>query len=193
MDTLKPRVGAGWFDSSCPPLGKQTHGTRKSRAPTRLWSRETAAAGRRHPAGLSRPPPQRLQIQVESSICFASPPPQSFSSSAQPIHLLARSTGDRAGCKSGGGGGRSFPPASILVGRPRRPPSPTTSATVGASSVERCPSSVCNFSGRLFEKLDDVLARLLSLFKIDCVPSIFMTTNREFPSRCLSIVSGNQQ
>ena len=138
---LKLRVGAGRFDSSAWDTA-----ARDSRVASSHTTRETAAAaaaaaGRRHLAGLSRPSPQRLQIQVESSICFASPPPQSFSSSAQPIHLLARSTGDRAGCKSGGGGRRSFPPASILVGRPRRPPSPTTSAAVDASSVERCTSS----------------------------------------------------
>ena len=119
---LKLRVGAGRFDSSAWDTA-----ARDSRVASSHTTRETAAAaGRRHPAGLSRCPPQWLQIQVDSSICSASPPPQSFSSSAQPIHLLARSTGDRASCKSSGGGGRSFPPASILVGRPRRPPATLT-------------------------------------------------------------------
>ena len=191
MDTIQLRVGAGWFDSFAGDSAARD--SRVASSPT--TRRETAAAGgRRHPAGLLHSGfRSRYTPPSPFPICSSSPlSSPHFSHRLNPFIFLLDLRGTEQAARAAAAG-RSFPPASILVGRPRRPPSPTTSATVGASSVERCASSVCNFSGRLFEKLDDVLARLLSLFKIDCVPSIFMTTNREFPSRCLSIVSGNQQ
>jgi len=113
---LKLRVGAGRFDSSAWDTA-----ARDSRVASSHTTRETAAAaGRRHPAGLSRSPPQRLQIQVDSSICSASPPPQSFSSSAQPIHLLARSRGTEQAARA----------AAAAAAPSRRPPFSSPPATL---------------------------------------------------------------
>ncbi|KAG2652241.1 hypothetical protein PVAP13_1NG339419 [Panicum virgatum] len=125
MSCCDLRVGAGWihWNRGLGRVGLTPPVLRLRNSRTGLASRELP-----HGSGLGRLPP---------------PPPVVATPPACPALLhnsfRSRSTGDRTGYKSSGGG-RSFPPASILVSRPRRPPSPTTSAAVG-SSVERCSAS----------------------------------------------------
>ena len=115
------QVGAGWIQWNCGlgRVGLTPPVLRLGNSRTRLASRELphdSSLGRPPPPVVSTPPayPALLHNSFRSRYTppySASPPPPSFSSSAQPIHLLARSTAYRAGCKSSGGGGRSSPSA----------------------------------------------------------------------------------
>jgi len=123
------QVGAGWIQWNCGlgRVGLTPPVLRLGNSRTRLASRELphdSSLGRPPPPVVATPPayPALLHNSFRSRYTppySASPPPPSFSSSAQPIHLLARSTGDRAGCKSSGG----WPllPAGLHSRRPSPP------------------------------------------------------------------------